>query len=185
MKKACATCGSEFRVYPYNAAKAKYCSLGCRTTKEAAPVAENFERHIAYITESGCHLWTASLNNKGYGSFRLKKRTKLAHRVAWEQRNGPIPDGLYVCHKCDTPSCVNPDHMFLGTPADNMRDAANKGRIPYGEAHHNAKLNDQNVRAIREMRSAGMTQSAIGARIGVSQTVVGDVLAGSIWARVA
>ena len=184
MKKACATCGREFRVYPYNAGKAKYCSRRCMPPKQPAPIEQNFEAHVTYVPESGCHLWTGCLNNKGYGQIRIAKRAKLAHRVAWEQKNGPIPEGLFVCHKCDTPSCVNPDHLFLGTTFENLADASAKGRMRHGIRHHNAKLDDAKVRDIRVMSASGMCQREIGECVGISQTVVGDVLRREIWAHV-
>lgn len=81
-----------------------------------------------------CILWDGTVNPQGYGvrmnSDRAPGEAKqvLAHRWAWAQRHGPIPAGMYICHRCDTPRCVNPDHLFLGTPSDNTRDAIAKGR---------------------------------------------------------
>lgn len=75
-----------------------------------------------------CLIWIAGQNNKGYGTFFYDGKKRLAHRVAWELTYGPIPEGRILCHVCDTPLCVNTDHLFLGTQADNMRDAAAKGR---------------------------------------------------------
>lgn len=79
-----------------------------------------------------CWLWTASLAGKGYGQFAPgghQGTPLMAHRVAWEITNGAIPDGLFVCHRCDNPKCVRPDHLFLGSNAENMQDASRKGRI--------------------------------------------------------
>jgi hypothetical protein len=85
------------------------------------------------LRSDGCWLWSACVDEHGYGSFvRLQEdgshRLEGAHRVAWELTHGPIPDGLRVCHHCDTPPCVRPDHLFLGTQADNMADMQRKGR---------------------------------------------------------
>lgn len=77
---------------------------------------------------SGCWLWIGSLNRAGYGTGCVKSRALLAHRFSWTAYVGPIPDGMLICHKCDTPACVNPAHLFLGDHMDNMRDAAQKGR---------------------------------------------------------
>jgi hypothetical protein len=92
------------------------------------PIADRFWQ---FVDKSGdCWLWTGCTNGK-YGRIGDGKssRTKLAHRASYEMHFGPIPKGLWVLHRCDTPACVNPDHLFLGTRADNMKDAHEKGRI--------------------------------------------------------
>jgi hypothetical protein len=80
-----------------------------------------------------CWLWTARHTRKGYGMFKQGSLDRLAHRVAWEEVNGPIPPGLCVLHKCDNPPCVRPDHLFLGTQADNIADRDAKGRQARGD----------------------------------------------------
>lgn len=85
------------------------------------------------VTESGCYLWEGARSESGYGRVYDGSRMWQAHRLVWTQVKGPIPHGLFVCHKCDTPPCVNPDHLFLGTAKDNNRDMAKKGR------HHCSK----------------------------------------------
>ena len=76
----------------------------------------------------GCWLWRGPQNGKGYGRIYHNKKRQVAHRIAYELTVGPIPDGLFACHKCDNPICVNPDHLFLGTQQDNMRDWTQKGK---------------------------------------------------------
>lgn len=86
---------------------------------------------------SGCHIWLGpqmKLRN-GYGNFICEGVQKRAHRAAWEFYRGPIPAGLHVLHRCDTPLCVNPNHLFLGTQQDNMKDKRRKGRAPSGTNH--------------------------------------------------
>ena len=77
---------------------------------------------------SDCILWTGWTSTKGYGQKRIDGKVKGVHRLAWEEAHGPIPEGMFVCHKCDVPACYNVEHLFLGTPSDNMRDKASKGR---------------------------------------------------------
>ena len=107
-----------------------------------------------------CWEWTAGRYVSGYGTFRHKNKSYYAHRMSYEFVIGPIPQGKHVLHKCDNPPCVNPDHLFIGTPLDNARDRAAKGRqvlnlknlrkaLP-GEGHYNAKLTWEKVRSIRK-----------------------------------
>ncbi len=77
---------------------------------------------------SGCWLWQACKDSDGYGYLQVAGKSLGAHRVSWKLINGSVPEGLYVLHSCDTPSCVNPDHLFVGTNTDNMRDKVKKGR---------------------------------------------------------
>lgn len=134
----------------------------------------------------GCWLWQAS-GTRGYGVFGIDaKTTRLAHRVSWEIHNGPVPDDLWVLHRCDTPACVNPDHLWLGTHEDNMQDMAAKrrgrGGHPSGLRAYHAKLGADEVREIRRLRDAGVRQREVAAQFGVHRSTVQDITTGKTYA---
>ena len=127
--------------------------------KERITVLERFERKF-YVTP-GCWIWTASTVTNGYGKFFVNGKHERAHRVSYKLYVGPIPEGndhhgVCVLHKCDTPSCVNPDHLFLGTQQDNLSDMKKKGRSIKGAARWNSKLTDGIVRDIRASNEASI-----------------------------
>lgn len=136
----------------------------------------------------GCWLWAAKSKDwDGYGLFSLGGRSVRAHRLAWELENGPIPDGQVVCHRCDNPPCVNPDHLFLGTPRDNFRDCLAKGRYsPKGTGNAAAKLSEEDIAKIRNLyASGGWSQQGIANIFGVHQTAISAVVRGKRWRHVA
>lgn len=112
-------------------------------------VAEILQLRSMPITETGCLIWVGPVNNKGYG--RVSRH--YAHRIAYEMHVGTIPDGMEVCHRCDTPACINHHHLFLGTHLENMQDSVRKGRarqtVKRGTEHGMAKLSEDDVRRLR------------------------------------
>jgi hypothetical protein len=123
----CSVCGTKCERYWHPSRKLpSTCSARCRATRS---IDRRLWDRACPEPNTGCWLWTGSVIEDGYG--RLKGHTRalvLAHRFAWEATFGPIPDGFQVLHECDTPPCINPDHLFLGTHTDNMRDMSAKGR---------------------------------------------------------
>lgn len=105
----------------------------------------------------GCWLWVGGRTTSGYGNFWNGSKLVPAHRWSYEAHKGPIPDHLYACHKCDTPACVNPDHLFLGTPHQNYLDAREKGRL-VGCSY---KLNPEKVSEIRYLRDLGVPRKRV------------------------
>lgn len=130
-----------------------------------------------------CWWWTAGVNETGYGRIQTKNGPSRAHRISYELHKGPIPQGMGVLHRCDQPGCVNPDHLFLGTPADNAADREAKGRNrpPRGEGQRSAKLTENQV---REIRAASGKQRDIAKRFGVTQANVWAILARKTWAHI-
>lgn len=143
-------------------------------------------------TLQGCWEWP-SVGSHGYGQLRYMGKMRRAHRVAWEVACGPIPKGLFVCHKCDNPACVRPSHLFLGTNSDNQLDAGRKGRKPgfvvrvppkRGEDSPHAKITADDVRDIRRMRSAGMRLKEIAAKYPLHPMTIGEICRREIWRHV-
>ena len=131
-----------------------------------------------------CWIW-AGADPSRYGTMMVggrRGRRVRAHRVMWELTRGPIPNNLDVLHRCDVPACVNPDHLFLGTHADNMQDAQRKHRLtqPHlcGESHGTAKLKEGRVRAIRESKESC---SKLALRYGVSRSLISQIRRRVIW----
>lgn len=165
------------------------------------------DRFWSKVDKSGeCWLWTAGRHRAGYGAFSVGsrltggRRDTYAHRVAYELAFGPIPNGLLVRHTCDTPACVRPEHLLVGTQADNMHDAAERGRttkgdrhpwrrrpelIRKGEQHHAAKLTDEQVREMRRRYAdGGISQRLLGLEYGIQQGAVSAIVRGLKWSHV-
>ncbi len=124
---------------------------------------------------SGCWLWFARTKRDGYGILQINNQQVFAHRLAWQLYKGDIPAGLDVCHHCDTPACVNPEHLFVGTHVDNMRDRDSKGRNP-----GNPKLTVEQVREIRALLSSE-THRAIADRFNVHNSTISRINTGTYW----
>lgn len=139
-------------------------------------ITELIENSVERIPESGCWLWTKSLRGKGYGQFTYPNRKQDgAHRVAYRAYKGPIPDGMMVCHRCDVPSCCNPDHLFLGDASVNALDAVKKGKWNPGRQGR-PKLTVEQRAAIVTMYHAGMFQQELAVHFGITQSRVSQIV---------
>lgn len=132
----------------------------------------------AAVRPGECWMWPGAKSRSGYGVVQ-RHGQKLAHRAAWIEAHGPIPVGLVVCHRCDTPGCYRPAHLFIGTHADNVADRIAKGRtfIP-GSPDGRVKLTDSQVAEIRTERAAGAVIADIAHRYGVTPSLIGLIVRG-------
>lgn len=131
----------------------------------------------------GCWEWQASLSTHGYGQFNIGVKLYGAHRVAYALKNGPIPDGAQILHRCDNPACVRPSHLFPGDHRSNMRDMAAKGRSTRGERNPSAKLSLDQVREIRERLefSRRGAQKLLASEFGVAPRTISAIAARKLW----
>jgi hypothetical protein len=142
-------------------------------------ISEKIENSSVKIPESGCWIWMKSVNRNGYGKTSLGRNTNLsAHRASYEEKYGPIPNGLMALHHCDIRSCVNPDHIFLGTQQDNMTDKVDKKRQAVGEFHGMSKLTEQ--QAMRAKFGKEKT-SDLAKEFGCSAVMIRQIRQGKYW----
>ena len=175
--------------------RAAVAALRARMGKRAAPIKlggtlasaqEALMALVEFDTAGGCWLWAHSLTRSGYGVFRQGGRAHRAHRAAYRIFRGEDPGDLMVCHRCDTPACINPAHLWLGTAADNAADRDAKGRradvrppVLWGAANHASKLTPARVQFIRE--NPDMPAKVLSGMFGVSGNAIGEVRRGGTW----
>lgn len=173
------------RRFPYNPIASEF------TDSEREAIRELVLRKTVPITESGCWIWTGCVANTGYGDtgFRQRKRSR-AHLISYQAFYGPIKDGLVVRHKCDVRLCCNPDHLTLGTQADNCADMYSRGRGTFQigtanpakrEQHGMARLTESDIEAIRNERSSGRKYSQIARDRSVDKSHVRRICLGISW----
>ena len=135
------------------------------------------------ITASLCWIWRGAANPI-YGVMYFKRRQTYAHRVSYEVSTGIDPGSFRVCHHCDNPLCINPDHLFLGTDKENMEDCRRKGRGIHGSLCTNSKLKKENVLEIRRLLESGISQYKIAKQFGIAQTSVSGIKNGRYWKHI-
>ncbi|SRR6266487_1012585 len=165
--------------------------------RQTMPVEQRFWTRVDRSHSSGCWLWQGKPDKKGYGRFCYNRRIVFAHRFSYELAYGSIPEGLYVCHTCDVPACVNPSHFFLGTLADNNADMRAKGRsvnppakanktsfqkgVTCGEKHPRAKLTWDDIAEARQLRQQGWLWRELASRYGVTMPSIRKAVHGYTW----
>lgn len=154
---------------------------------------ETLDRLLAKVDKTEtCWLWKGCKTNTGYGMIRIAGKTKLVHRISYELHVGKIPTGLHILHRCDTPLCCNPGHLYPGTDADNTADRLSRGRGAtgsrcharkpiYGEAAHNSRLKEVDVIYIREQAALGVSAGDLGTMFGIHSATISCIVRGKKW----
>lgn len=156
------------------------------TSETAQAIRSRFWAKVDVRLPNECWLWIGAKNTSGYGTFKLRNRQRLAHRVSYWLAHNVEPGAARVCHSCDTPRCVNPAHLWLGTDADNNADKAAKGRAHGGKqdgaSNPRAQLTEADVRSIVELFRTGKGNTPIGRQFNVSHATIGMIRNGKTWA---
>lgn len=150
------------------------------------PIKEKLEAYSIPEPNSGCCLWLASISERGYGRIYDDGKNKRAHRVSYEEYIGPIPEGLLVLHRCDTPACINPGHLFLGTHQDNMDDMVKKERQAKisGENNNNSMLTEAQVLDIaEELHTTWTSAKDLGVKYQVTVGTIYNIDTGICWSH--
>lgn len=136
-------------------------------------------RFLAYVDkQKSCWIWTGAINNKGYGKLSFNgNKSAIASRVSYELFKGPIEDGKFICHTCDVPSCVNPDHLWIGSHVENMIDMVQKGR-------QHCKLYIKDIFHIRKLWNDGWKNREICEKFNITSGTVSNIIARRIWKHV-
>jgi hypothetical protein len=179
----CAICNKTFNPAYGMENKATTCSKECRAKyvaiKKTIPIEEAFDNRV--VKTNGCWIWIGAINSKGYGVFRKER----AHRISYRLNVSEIKPSDVVCHKCDNPRCVNPNHLFVGTQADNVHDMDSKNRrktkTMHGIEHPKAKLTDDDI---REIRSSKLSRKELEIKFNVSKTLIARILRKEVWKHV-
>lgn len=186
-QRICQYCKKEFMALQneVNRGKAKYCSLSCgvafRNKSKVISPQQIFFKKISHESHpNGCWIYT---KGNRYAKLDVNGKTVQAHRYSYELFNGVIPDGLYVCHKCDIKLCVNPDHLFLGTSQENRQDMMKKGRGDFlkGEKSQHAKLTEEKVKDIKELLGKEFSIKELAHIYKVSPSLIQKIKQGVIW----
>jgi hypothetical protein len=151
-------------------------------------IIHRFWSRVDRLNLSGCWNWARSVDGHGYGQFQWNGSHARAHRVAFEICFGPIPNGVYILHRCDNPRCCNPFHLFPGTMKDNTQDMLAKGRDGHGqmpgEHNPNVRLTEEDIREIRLLRQSGIRLKVIAARFGITEANVSYIAKRKGWKHV-
>lgn len=194
IKLRCFGCGNSFtRAVSYhricqrrNTTNRFFCGRRCSANNKIKPASERFWSKVLVTSPDACWLWVGCRAPNGYGRIIKSESTKLeiASRISYEIAYGSIPKNMLVCHRCDNPPCVNPNHLFLGTAQDNQLDCIAKKRNVYGEKQWCAKVTEIEVRAIRKAREHGVMLKDLANKYGIGITTVEQIVKRHTWKHV-
>lgn len=185
----CIDCGKELKFY-----KSKRC-CSCASRLRATKGKTEEERFWEKVNKNGptmphmdtpCWMWTATKIKNDYGQFHSELKTESAHRYSYRIRYGPFFEILDICHHCDNPGCVNPEHLFIGTHQDNMQDKKEKGRVTrlIGTKNKAAKLTDNQVIEIRKLFASGTSIHQLAKTFCVSRVNIRRIVNMNIWKHI-
>ena len=180
--KICSSCGKNYDVKAYRSDRSRFCTLKCR----GSLTGEQKFTSVGWDVVSECWVWRGRLDAGGYGYFNLSGKAIKAHRFSWEMSKGPIPAGILVLHRCDNRPCIRPEHLFLGTDADNVADMDQKGRryVLRGEKNGHSKLSESDVLKIAYSPAGYGTGRALAAAYHVSPSTISLIRLGKVWKHV-
>lgn len=146
------------------------------------PLEERFQlKYVTGLSPSDCWTWLGAKTKHGYGVIRSSGELLYAHRISYEKHKGPIPDGLFVCHKCHNPGCLNPDHLYAGTSQENQLDRRKDGTSNTGERHGQSKLTEDQV---REILTSDLRKCELVKKFNVSFELIGRIRRRDLWKHV-
>ncbi len=185
--KECTQCSKQFLTSKsiINWTGAKFCSLSCsisnRNSKLVVCPQKLFWSNVDKLKEDECWIYKKCISTHGYARMQIKGKFIFAHRFSYELHHGKIPEGMFVCHKCDNPPCVNPGHFFLGGNMENSLDKVSKNRQSKGESHGMHVLNESDVIQIKKMLKQGMTGYQIAKIFDVHHQTIYSIKSGCNW----
>ena len=147
--------------------------------RQSGSLQDRFFSRFVKLT-NGCWQWRSHTDKDGYGVLPGAHQNTRAHRLSYEIHNGAIPEGMIVCHHCDNPGCVNPDHLFVGTQKDNAQDALRKGRHYVGEKNGRSKLTEENI---KEILTSELNGQQLADKFGVTRSTINNVRRGDTWQK--
>ena len=178
-------CGNEKIVSDYYLRMSPFASCGCLLRKNNKDYDESIRNKIKNgikIDSNNCWIWQGAKHLQGYGNIAYRGKPLLVHRISWMIFKGEIPQGMKVCHKCDVTSCCNPEHLFLGSQKDNVKDGIDKGRYAnrvLGKRRN--KLIYEQVQEIKKLHEEGMTRKELQIKYEIGRTCIQKIITGKSW----